>query len=808
MFRNKSLLSYFFSLFFLVNINIQSLYGAEEAWVVSDIRLSGLQRVSAGSVFAEMPITIGDAIDVYDLQIVAKTLFKTGQFDDVQIGRDGNILIISLVERPSISSIEIEGNKALKTEDLMKGLEGAGLSEGQVFKRSVVSGLALEIQRQYISQGRYGALVDVKTESKPRNRVALEISIEEGEVATIEGINVVGNKAFSDEELLRDFELSTGGWFSFLNSDNKYSREKLKGDIESLTSYYQDRGYVEFNLSSSQVTITPDKKSVFITLNIKEGEPFKVEKISLTGDIPLDEELLSSLVLIREGDTYSQFLITETEELFTKILGNEGYSFAEVNGVPDVNRETGKVDLTFYIDPQQRTYVRRINFKGNKRTHDVVLRREMRQMEGAWASNALIENSKLRLERLGFFKEVESETIPVPGVNDQIDVDFTVEEEVSGSIGGSFGYSSWGLMLGLNYSENNAFGTGKRVSVGINDSTWRKSYYFDYGDPYYSIDGVSRGYNFSYNESDYGQYNIASYTSDAYGGGIQFGLPISDIERIGLNLRYENTSIDVGTMSASQILDFTSSEGTEFEAFKTQVVWSRVTLNRGIFPTAGQSQSFAFELAVPGSSITYGRATYRQRYYRPIFNGKFILGLRGEIGVLEAYGDTNVPPFYEHFYAGGITSVRGFRANTLGPRATQSEYILDADGNPVLDDNGQMILNPYYGYGRNDERSIGGAYLVEGGFDFIFRLPFLEDQRSVRTSFFIDAGNVFAQDCGDEEININCSELDLKELRYSFGLGVTWITQLGPMSLAIATVGNQGPLDRTEGFQFEIGTQF
>ena len=808
MFRNKSLLSYFFSLFFLVNINIQSLYGAEEAWVVSDIRLSGLQRVSAGSVFAEMPITIGDAIDVYDLQIVAKTLFKTGQFDDVQIGRDGNILIISLVERPSISSIEIEGNKALKTEDLMKGLEGAGLSEGQVFKRSVVSGLALEIQRQYISQGRYGALVDVKTESKPRNRVALEISIEEGEVATIEGINVVGNKAFSDEELLRDFELSTGGWFSFLNSDNKYSREKLKGDIESLTSYYQDRGYVEFNLSSSQVTITPDKKSVFITLNIKEGEPFKVEKISLTGDIPLDEELLSSLVLIREGDTYSQFLITETEELFTKILGNEGYSFAEVNGVPDVNRETGKVDLTFYIDPQQRTYVRRINFKGNKRTHDVVLRREMRQMEGAWASNALIENSKLRLERLGFFKEVESETIPVPGVNDQIDVDFTVEEEVSGSIGGSFGYSSWGLMLGLNYSENNAFGTGKRVSVGINDSTWRKSYYFDYGDPYYSIDGVSRGYNFSYNESDYGQYNIASYTSDAYGGGIQFGLPISDIERIGLNLRYENTSIDVGTMSASQILDFTSSEGTEFEAFKTQVVWSRVTLNRGIFPTAGQSQSFAFELAVPGSSITYGRATYRQRYYRPIFSGKFILGLRGEIGVLEAYGDTNVPPFYEHFYAGGITSVRGFRANTLGPRATQSEYILDADGNPVLDDNGQMMLNPYYGYGRNDERSIGGAYLVEGGFDFIFRLPFLEDQRSVRTSFFIDAGNVFAQDCGDEEININCSELDFKELRYSFGLGVTWITQLGPMSLAIATVGNQGPLDRTEGFQFEIGTQF
>ena len=272
--------------------------------------------------------------------------------------------------------------------------------------------------------------------------------------------------------------------------------------------------------------------------------------------------------------------------------------------------------------------------------------------------------------------------------------------------------------------------------------------------------------------------------------------------------QYESTSIDVGAMSASQILSFTSSEGTEFEAFKTQVIWSRVTLNRGIFPTAGQSQSVAFEIAVPGSSITYGRATYRHRYYRPIFNGRFILGLRGELGALEAYGDTKVPPFYEHFYSGGITSVRGFRANTLGPRAIQSEFVLDEEGNPVLDSNGQLVYNPYYGLGRNDERSIGGAYLIEGGFDFIFRLPFLEDQRSVRTSFFIDAGNVFAQDCGDKEININCSELDLKEMRYSYGLGVTWITQLGPMSLALATVGNQGPLDRTEGFQFEIGTQF
>ena len=806
--RNYFCIRHLLCCFLILFFSGEIIKGEDESWYVSDIRISGLQRVSAGSVFAEMPISVGDRVSDFELQIMAKSLFKTGQFDDIQIGKDGNILIISLVERPSISSIEIEGNKALKTEDLMKGLKGAGLSEGQVYKRSVISGLALEIQRQYISQGRYGALVDVKTDSKPRNRVSLNITIEEGEVATIEGINIVGNTTFTDDEILRDFELSPGGWFSFLSSDDKYSREKLKGDIETLTSFYKDRGYVEFDLVSSQVTITPDKQSVFITLNIKEGLAYEVDDISLTGDIPIDEELLRSLVLIKEGDIFSQFLITETEEIFTNILGNEGFSFAEVNGVSDVNPETGKVDLTFYVDPQQRTYIRRIVFKGNKRTHDVVLRREMRQMEGSWASNALIENSKLRLERLGFFKEVDYETLPVAGLNDQVDVEFTVEEEVSGSIGGSFGYSSWGLMLGLNYSENNAFGTGKRVGIGINDSAWRKSYYFDYGEPYFTVDGISRGYSIFYNESDYGQYNIASYTSDAYGGGIQFGLPISDIERIGLNLRYENTSIDVGAMSASQILSFTSSEGTEFEALKTQVVWSRITLNRGIFPTAGQSQSLAFEIAVPGSSITYGRATYRHRYYRPIFGGKFILGLRGEIGVLEAYGDTKVPPFYEHFYSGGLTSVRGFRANTLGPRAIQSEFLLDAQGNNVLDENGQPIYNPYYGLGRDDERSIGGAYLIEGGFDFIFRLPFLEDQRSVRTSFFIDTGNVFSQDCGDKEKNINCSELDLGELRYSYGLGVTWITQLGPMSLALATVGNEGPLDRTEGFQFEIGTQF
>ena len=614
-----------FVLFFLI-ISEKAVSKEERQWLVEDIRISGLQRVSAGSIFNVLPIAVGDNVDTYDLQNAAKVVFKTGQFDDIQVGRDGNTLILSIIERPSIASIELDGNKALKTEELMKGLNEAGLAQGQVFKRSILNGLAQEIQRQYVSQGRYGALVEVDTESKPRNRVALNIEIDEGEVAVIKNINIVGNETFNDEEILEIFELGTGGWFSFITNDDRYSREKLKGDIESLTSFYKNRGYVEFSLDSSQVTITPDKQSVFITLNINEGATFKINEINIAGDLPVSEEILRSLIFIQPGDIYSQYYVTETEELFTNILGNEGYSFAEIKGVPDVNKDTGEVDLTFYVDPQQRTYVRRIIFKGNQRTHDVVLRREMRQMEGAWASNNLIENSKLRLERLGYFKEVESEEIPVPGVSDQIDVEFTVEEEFSGSIGGSLGYGAYGLVLGLNYNENNAFGTGKALAIGINDSTWQRSYSFNYVQPYVNINGVSRGYNAYFRASDYGQFNIASYTSDAFGAGIQFGLPISDIERIGLNLNYDNTEIDTGSTPASQIIAFTSSEGTKFEVLKSQFIWSKVSLNRGLFPTAGQSQAFALQLAIPGSSLTYAKATYKHKYFKPIFGGNLVFG--------------------------------------------------------------------------------------------------------------------------------------------------------------------------------------
>ena len=777
-----------------------------DEFIVSDIRIVGLQRVSTGSIFNIIPISVGDKIDLRRSTDITRSLFSTEQFDDITIARDGNTLIIGVSERPSVSKIDISGNKALETEQLLESLDGVGIKEGNVYKRSTLEKVKYELVRSYASNGRYGANVEIEEINQPRNTIEINIIVDEGTGAKIKKINIIGNEIFSNEELTEAFELSEGSFFSFLRNDNAYSKEKLKGDIESLESFYKNRGYVEFSLESSQVSVSPDKSGVFITLNISEGTTYDVNEIKIVGDLPIEEEVLKSLILIRKGERFNQFLVTETEEIFKNILGNEGYSFAEVRGVPDVNEESGNVDLTFYVDSQQRTYVRRIIFKGNKRTHDVVLRREMRQMEGAWASNNLIENSKLRLERLGFFKEVESETIPVPGVNDQIDVEFSVEEEFSGSIGGSLGYGAYGLVLGLNYNENNAFGTGRAIGIGINDSTWQRSYSFSYGEPYFNIDGVSRGYSAYFRESDYGQFNIASYTSDSFGAGIQFGLPISDIERIGLNLNYDNTSIDTGSTPASQILAFTQSEGTKFEVFKTQFIWSRVTLNRGLFPTAGQSQSFALQVAVPGSSLTYSKLTYRHKYFRPIFDGRFVLGFRGELGVLEAYGDTEVAPFFEHYYSGGISSVRGFKQNTLCPRAIPSQFYLDNEGNPIIGEDGNPVANPYSYY--RDDRSIGGAYLVEGGFDFIFKLPFIEDQRSMRSSFFVDVGNVFSKDCGFDQSNVNCSELDLGELRYSYGVGVTWITQLGPMSLAIAAPSNEGPLDETENFQFEIGTQF
>jgi outer membrane protein insertion porin family len=777
-------MSYLFKYILIIFLYPSSLLFAEDdSWVVEDIRISGLQRVSAGSIFSEIPITIGDEINANDLVEVAKSIFATGQFDDIQLGRDQSALLINLKERPTIDEILIEGNKAIKTENLLDGLKKSGVYEGTLFKRSVFENLSSELERQYISQGRYGADVKVSSEDLERNRVKLSIDIDEGSTAKLKALNIVGNKKFNDEELLKVLKLKPRTWLSFFSKRTPYSRENLKGDLENLESFYKNRGYLKFNVDSSIVSISKDKKNIFITINISEDEVYYVDKVSYAGDIPdgVSEESINFLTqYIVPESFFSQEALTYAEEGITELLSNQGYSSAEVSATTKDSDKKNNVDVTVFIDSGQRTYIRKINFSGNERTHDVVLRREMRQMEGSWASDILLERSKLRLDRLGFFKGVEYEMVPVPGERDKVDAEFSVEEEFSGSIAGSLGYGAYGFSLGLNYSEKNAFGTGNSVSVGINSSDYQTNLSFNFFDPYFTVDGIGLGYGAYYTSSDYGNFNASSYSTDSIGASTQLVLPINEIEQLSLSLGVDQTEIKANIYSSRQLLDYLAVEGDSQEAITLGATWARNSLNRGLFPTAGTLNMISSSVAIPPSDVTYGKLVHKFRYYTPA-PLDFIFSARSEIGALFSYGDTKNSPPYQNFYAGGLNSVRGFKQNTLGPRS-------------------------YYSSGLYQNNSSGGAYLLEGGFDMIFSLPFLEDSRSVRSSMFLDYGNVFSDGCKIYEIR--CSEFDLSELRYSIGVGFTWITALGPMSFAISSPLNNDAFDETETFQFEIGNQF
>ncbi len=798
-------------LYFLALISLSA--SAFEEFLITDIRIIGLQRVSIGSIFTAIPVSVGDKMSQAKVREISKALFATAQFNDIRIAKDGNALIISLLERPSISSIELEGNKALKSEDLLKGLEGAGIAEGQVYKRSTLNGMKSELVRQYSSQGRYGASVNIETEDRPRNTLALKIIIDEGKSAKIKKVNIIGNNLFTDEELMTGFELKEGKWYAFLSNKDKYSKEKLEGDIENLESFYLDRGYLKFSIESSQVSVSKNKEDVFITLSISEGQQYKIDDVSVIGNMPLDEALYNPIVQSQKDKIYSQAQITQIEEYFVNLLGNEGYTFAEVSGNPEINEENKTVSLLFLVQPGNRTYARKILFAGNYLTNDEVLRREMRQFEGAWASDNLIEGSKVRLERLGFFKEVNVETIPVPGTEDQVDIEFTVEEESTSSVGGSIGYSDFGMNIGLNLSDNNYLGSGNRFVFGINKSIYQESYNISFFDPYFTMDGVSRGYSIYFRETDYGEYNIANYLTNSQGLGVQFGYPISDTQRIGLNINFDNTDIDSGSLPSREIADFLSSEGTVFDVLKAQAVWSRVTLNRGMFPTYGSSTDVMLQATIPGSDLTYYKTNFRQKLYRPLGFYNLVFGFNGELGYIGAYGDTKKTPFFENFYSGGPRSIRGFESNTLGPRVTPSPcynfdpvteecpLIVDSDFDGTPD---SIAQNPYLYQQRRDP--IGGNLLIEGSLQLIFKLPMIEDQRSMRSAFFLDFGNVFSTDCQDYQIN--CFEPSADELRYSIGVGVTWITGFGPMSFSFSQPFNDGIYDRTEEFQFTIGTVF
>jgi len=776
----KRLLTVLLTLFIA---NSSLVYGDE--FQVLDIRIEGLQRVSAGTVFASLPLNVGDFADDESIRQATRSLFRTGYFADVIMARENGILVIGLIERPAVTEINIEGNKAIETDQLMDALRDNGLAEGQIFRQVILEGMSQELQRQYVSQGRYGALVQTEVKELPRNRVSVNIDIDEGDVAKIRHINIVGNNDFGEQDLLDQFEQNETGWLSWISGDDKYSREKLSGDLETLESWYLDRGYLKFEVMSTQVSISPDKESVFITINIDEGDVYTISGIELAGDLIISEAEARALVLLREGVIFSQVLMTTSSEYITKRLGNEGYTFAEVEGFPDIDEEAKTASVTFVVKPDMRAYVRRIEFRGNTKTADQVLRRELRQMEGGSANNALIELSKVRLERVGFFKEVTVENVPVAGTSDQIDVIYTVEEQPSGSVGANLGYSQgYGLMLGANLTENNFLGTGKQVGVGVNKSTYQSSINFSYTEPYFTADGVSAGYSVFARETDYSKLRLQPFSQDTMGASVNWSYPISEIQRIGFGLGYEYLELNPGDYTSSATIEnFIEANGNWFKSVNFNVNWVKSTLNRGIFATRGTSQRLGLDLAFPGSGLEYYKFTYKASHLRGLTR-QLTLKLKADLGYGESYGDTSQLPFFKNFYSGGLGSVRGFKKYSLGPRnSSQSGFTYSSYARPT-----------------------GGNVQVTLGAEVIFPIPFVKDQRSVQSSLFFDAGNIFNTKCDD--LQVNCFSPKDGELRYSVGLGATWLSGFGPITFSVAKPLNSDEYDETEVFQFSLGNQF
>lgn len=759
-----------------------------QTFVIEDIRIEGIQRVSSGSVFAALPARVGDLVDEVVIQESIRSLFATGFFTDIRIERDENVLVVRVTERPAIASIEIEGNKIIETDQLLTSMTDAGLFEGQILQPATLEAVSRSLAQEYVAQGHYGSVVKSEIIELPRNRVSVRLDIDEGQKAAIKQITIIGNEVFEDKALLDNFELEDTDWLSWIDKKDRYSREALTGDLERLEAFYRDQGYFEFAIRSSQIAISPDKTSVFITVSINEGSVYRISDVGFLGEMVVPEEEMSRYLIIQPGQIYSQAAVTATKDLLTRRLGNEGYTFAQVEEVPEFEPGSGEVDLKFFIDPNQRVYVRRVEFRGNLRTDDQVLRREMRQIESASASDQLIELGKTRLDRLGYFREVTTETPPVAGTSDQIDVIYTVEEQASGSISASLGYAEYsGFLLGFNIQENNFLGTGNSLGVGINKSTYQDSYSINYTNPYFTPEGVSAGFSLFSRATDYGEINISTYTTDILGFSVNFGYPLSETSYVRYGLGYEALDLETGAFASGEIAALAPTGQAQFNMFKIDSTLSRSTLNRGLLPTAGSSQSLAFEMTVPGSDISYYKFTLDTEAFFPIY-GDFKLKLSSELGYGEAYGDTERMPFFENYYAGGIGSVRGFETNRLGPRESGGD--------------------------RFEPNPIGGNVLALFSAAVLLPTPFLPDPRSVQASLYFDAGNVFDTNCTPDPsgvldtLQLNCFAPSLEELRYSAGLAVTWISGFGPMSFSFGRPVNGGQFEDREMFQFTLGQTF
>lgn len=747
---------------------------ALQPFVIQDIRIEGLQRISAGTVFNYLPLRQGDRLDQQGSANAIRSLYRTGFFEDVVLEKEGNTLVIFVEERPAIASIEVEGNDAIPTDKLMSSLKELGLAEGRVFDPSLLDKVEQELEREYLNLGRYNARVEATVRPQERNRVAVSIDIAEGEVASIHRINIVGNEVFSDDALLEEFQLGTPPWYAFFSDADQYSKQRLSADLETLRSYYMDRGYLNFSIESTQVTITPDKKDVYVTINVKEGEKYAIGSVKLAGELAVPQGELEALLSVKAGDVFSRRQVTESANRISDRLGDAGYAFANVNPTPEVDEKARKVDLTYLIDPGNRAYVRRINISGNLATQDEVIRRELRQMESSWISTEKVRRSKTRLDRLGFFDEVTVETPPVPGSPDQVDVNYKVDErDAFGSLNVGMGYGeSQGFMVYGSVTQENFLGTGQRLGVEVNTSQVNTIYSFSFTEPYYTPEGVSRTVKAYYKETDPSKVNLPRYTTDTYGATLAFDVPLSEYSSFDWGVDYQKTHLDFTDRTPTDIKNFcadnASLDDCVFDTFRLSGGWTYDTRNRAIFPDRGGLTGISGELSLPlgGDSLTFYKTRLRHQRYFP-WTDRLTLLAKGEFGYGEAFGDTTDLPPFERYFAGGMRTVRGYRSNTLGPH---DEF----------------------------DNALGGNSRLVGNLELLFPSPFSEDSKSVRLSAFVDGGNVFDLKDG----------IDTADLRYSAGVAMIWMTPVGPLAFSIAQPLNLQDGDESEEFQFSLGTLY
>jgi len=735
---------------------------------IKDIRLEGLQRTEPGTVFSYLPVKVGDTLDDEKAASAIKTLFATGFFKDVRLEVEGQVLVVILDERPAIASLEFTGLKSFKEEDLKKGLRDIGLAESRIFDRAMVERAEQELKRQYLSQGRYAVDVKVIVTPLERNRVAIKFDVNEGDVAKIRQINIIGAKAFEEKDLLKMMSLSTPNWLSWYTKNDQYSKQKLSGDLETLRSFYMDRGYLEFNIVSTQVSISSDKQDIFITINIDEGAKYTVSSVKLAGNLLLPESELRKLVQLKPGDVFSRKAMNDSTKAISERLGNDGYAFANVNAAPDIDKEKRQVAFTLMIDPGRRVYVRRINIEGNTRTRDEVIRREVRQMESAWYDGEKIKKSRDRIDRLGYFDDVSMETPAVPGTTDQSDVNFKVKEKPTGNISVGAGFSSsQAITLSGAIQQQNVFGSGQHIGIEVSTSNYYKVLSLSHTNPYFTVDGVSQGFDIYTRKTDTSSLSISTYSADSTGGGVRYGIPIGEDDYLFLGLSVDRTKITTNYYSAQSYLDYIKEFGPTNTTWQTTLGWQKDLRDSAVTPTRGNYRKASVEIAMPGSTATYVRGNYQHQQFFPL-NDTYTLMLNGEAGWAQAYGNSNLVPFFKNFYAGGIGSVRGFESNSIGPR--------------------DIFTND----------PLGGTRKVIGNAELLFGLPGAMQDKSFRLSVFADTGTIW--DKGEK--------FSASMLRYSTGIAISWSSPMGPLKLSFAKPLNSKPEDKKQSLQFQFGSIF